>query len=279
MKHHQASGLVLIGSSLGFVAVFSYLAASFGYPDVLDGSAAEVLPAFVAGGAKLRWTWAVYAALPAGLALSALLAAPLLQEGGETKARIGRAAALLAALAMTAGLIRWPTLHHALGIRFMKAGVEERQLLATLFDASNLYLGNVTGEFIGEIALSVWFLTTSLAVLRGIGLRRWLGYLGLVTAVSMTIGAFRNVTSLVDPIAAFNNSLLPLWLVIWGTALLLRRGPSPATSGQRCKEKPGGRQTKGGAPRGLGCFPRGAVSAHQLVDEVLRVQASPEDDV
>lgn len=231
MKHHQASGLVLIASSLGFIAVFSYLAASFGYPDVLDGSAAEVLPAFVAGGAKLRWTWAVYAALPAGLALSALLAAPLLQEGGEAKARIGRAAALLAALAMTAGLIRWPTLHHALGIRFMKAGVEERQLLATLFDASNLYLGNVTGEFIGEIALSVWFLTISLAVLRGIGLARWLGYLGLLTAFSMTIGAFRNVTSLVDPIAAFNNSLLPLWLVIWGTALLSRRERSPARRG------------------------------------------------
>ena len=33
-------GACLIGGALAFVAVFSYLAANFDYPDVLDGAAA-----------------------------------------------------------------------------------------------------------------------------------------------------------------------------------------------------------------------------------------------
>lgn len=46
------------------------------------------------------------------------------------------------------------------------------------------------------------------------------GYVGLFTAVSMTVGAFRNVSHSVDSIAAFNNSLLPIWLIILGVTLM-----------------------------------------------------------
>jgi Domain of unknown function (DUF4386) len=230
MNHQKVSGIVLILTSLGFVAVFGYLAANFGYPAVLDGEAATVLPAFVAGGAKMRWIWAVYAALPSGVALAATLAYPLFRRSGETRARLGLIAAVVAAAAMTAGLMRWPTIHYALGQRFLKAGAEERQLLASLFDAANLYLGNVTGEFIGEVALSVWFAAVGLAIVRGVGIWRWVGYLGLFTAVSMTIGAFRNVTGLVLPVAAVNNNLLPLWLIILGVGLIRARLDSSVAS-------------------------------------------------
>ena len=47
---HRVAGIALIVTSLGFVAVFNYLATHFGYPDVLDGEAERVLPALVAGG-------------------------------------------------------------------------------------------------------------------------------------------------------------------------------------------------------------------------------------
>jgi hypothetical protein len=230
MKQHRIAGLVLIATSLGFVAVFSYLAARFGYPEVLDGTAERVLPAFIAGGAPMRWIWAVYAVLPMGVALSATLAFPLFRSAGETTARLGLVAAVVSAFAMTAGLARWPTFHYALGQRFVKAGSEERQLLSTLFDALNLYLGNVTGEFIGEILLSTWFLSVGLGILRGIGVWRWVGYLGLFTAFAMTVGAFRNVTTAVDVVAALDNSLLPLWLIVLGAALMSTRSSSTAGS-------------------------------------------------
>ena len=115
----------------------------------------------------------------------------------------------------------------ALAERFRGADAGERAELAALFDAANLYLGNVSGEFVGELALAVWFTTISLAVLRGVGLARWLGYFGLVTAVSMAVGAFRNLTSLVQVVADVNNNLLPLWLIVLGVALM--RNGKPAT--------------------------------------------------
>jgi hypothetical protein len=42
-----AGGIALVGGALAFLGVISYLAARFQYPEVLDGSAAEVLPALL----------------------------------------------------------------------------------------------------------------------------------------------------------------------------------------------------------------------------------------
>ncbi|MDB4963790.1 MAG: hypothetical protein JWP01_3789 [Myxococcales bacterium] len=50
----RIGGGALILGSLGFVAAFSYLAVTFGYPDVLDASASSVLPALAAGGSSMR---------------------------------------------------------------------------------------------------------------------------------------------------------------------------------------------------------------------------------
>ncbi|MGZ8435373.1 MAG: hypothetical protein ACXW6T_13695, partial [Candidatus Binatia bacterium] len=38
--------------------------ANFAYPDILDGSAAEVLPRLRSGGSVMRAVWALYALLP-----------------------------------------------------------------------------------------------------------------------------------------------------------------------------------------------------------------------
>src|SRR5689334_13185391 len=60
----RVGGAALIVGALAFVAVFSYLAAEFGYPEVLDGTAADVLPRLLATGAAGRFAWALYAFLP-----------------------------------------------------------------------------------------------------------------------------------------------------------------------------------------------------------------------
>ena len=220
MKTFRLAGITLISTSVGFIAVFSYLAAHFGYPEVLRGTAANVLPALVAGGPTMRAVWAIYAVLPAGVVMAAILAFPLFRRAGERMARLGLVGAVTAAVAMTAGLVRWPTLNYVLGQRFIDAGASERERIAAIFDAGNLYLGTIAGEFIGELGLSLWFFTLSLAILRGVGAWRWTGYAGLFTAASMAVGAFRNLTSWVEPIAALNNSLLGIWLILLGAALV-----------------------------------------------------------
>ena len=54
-----AGGMALIGGALAFLGVFSYLAARFHYPEVLDGNAQDVLPALLATGAMGRAAWAL----------------------------------------------------------------------------------------------------------------------------------------------------------------------------------------------------------------------------
>jgi hypothetical protein len=48
---------------------------------------------------------------------------------------------------------------------------------------------------------------------------RWIGWLGLVTAACGLVGMFRNIIGPVAPIAALNNYLLPVFMIILGIAL------------------------------------------------------------
>ena len=50
--------------ALAFLVVFTYLAANFNYPDVLDGPASTVLPSLLGTGTRGRLVWTIYAFLP-----------------------------------------------------------------------------------------------------------------------------------------------------------------------------------------------------------------------
>src|SRR5947209_19361698 len=56
--------LALVFGALAFMAVFSFLAARFDYPAILDGPANTVLPRLLATGTPGRAAWALYAFLP-----------------------------------------------------------------------------------------------------------------------------------------------------------------------------------------------------------------------
>jgi hypothetical protein len=60
----RVGGASLIGGAVAFMAVFAYLAAAFGYPQILDGTADAVLPRLLATGTIGRAVWALYAFLP-----------------------------------------------------------------------------------------------------------------------------------------------------------------------------------------------------------------------
>ena len=161
----------MAGGAIAFLGVFTYLAARFNYPDVLDGPAATVLPSLLATGQQGRLVWALYAFLPliwvpaAGVATFEALAP--VRRGAMQLALLF---AVVAALAMMLGLMRWPSVH--------------------------------------------WHPP------------RWIGWVGVATAILGLIGMFRNVMSAVAPIAALNNYLLPAFMIILGVALVR----SPAVS-------------------------------------------------
>lgn len=212
----RAGGWALILAAILFIAVFSYLAASFDYPDVLDRPAAEVLPRLIALGTTGRAVWSLYALIPLLLVPAAVGAAIALRGAAPGAARTGAAFAMISAFSMMLGLLRWPSIHWELGRAYVTASPTERPTLDAVFAGLNSYLGNFIGEFVGELALNLFFLLVAYAMLRSVQRPRWLGIGGVLAALIGFVAMFRNVTPTVAFVADANNILLPLWLVILG---------------------------------------------------------------
>jgi hypothetical protein len=186
----RAGGLALIAGAMAFLGVFGFLAARFDYPAVLDGGAAEVLPKLLATGASGRAVWAVYGFLPIIWIPAGVAAFHALRSVREGSARIGMQLAMIAAVSMMLGLLRWPSIHWVLAEAYTGAGRAERAAIASVFAGLNSYLGNYIGEFLGELSVSLFFLLSALAMLaRDSGFPRWMGYLGVVTAAAGLVGS------------------------------------------------------------------------------------------
>ena len=217
----RAGGVALIVGAVAFLGVFAFLAARFDYPAILDGPAAEVLPRLRATGPTGRAVWALYGFLPLVWIPAGVGAFQALRAGHEGGMRIALSFSVVAAIAMMLGLLRWPSIHWVLAEAFAQGGPEERAAIAALFAGLNSYLGNYIGEFLGELSVSLFFLLSALAMFtRETRWPRWMGYLGVGTAVAGLVGMFRNATDMVAPVAAVNNYLLPLWMIIFGVGLL-----------------------------------------------------------
>jgi len=229
----QAGGWSLIGGAIAFLAVFSYLAARFDYPAILDGPASSVLPKLLETGGTGRAVWALYAILPLVWLPAGVGAYRALRRSHPGAMLLALQLASLAAISMMLGLMRWPSVHWHLAQMHSVASTEQRAVIASVFDGLNSYLGNYLGEFLGELCFNAFFLLTGWAMWRsGVG-PRWAGVAGMIVAILGFAGMFRNVTMAVAPIAEINNYLLPLWMIVLGAILLRLR---PAEEGALLRE-------------------------------------------
>lgn len=219
----RVGGAALILAALLFVAVFGMLASSFGYPDVLDGAAADVLPRLLALGESGRAVWALYAVIPLLLVPAGAGASVALGRYSRGAVRAAESFATLAALSMMLGLMRWPSIHWELARAHAQAGIAERHTIGAVFRGLNLYLGNYVGEFLGELCLNLFFLLTAWALIRRGGRGRWMGFSGVAVAVVGLVAMFRNITPAVAAISEVENLLLPLWMLAFGVTLVVMR--------------------------------------------------------
>jgi hypothetical protein len=218
----RAGGWSLIAAAVGFVGVFSYLAARFSYPDVLDGAAADVLPRLLALGDAGRAVWALYAFLPLLLIPAGVGAYAALRDTAPSTMRAALVCSVIAGVSMLLGLARWPSVHWELARAYAGASPESRMAIDAVFNGLNSYLGNYIGEFLGELALNAFFLLSAIGLLRAGRARA--GYAGLAVGAIGMLAAFRNVTPVVSGIADVNNYVLPLWLTVLGVVLIRAPG-------------------------------------------------------
>lgn len=213
----RVGGWSLIAAAIGFMGVFSYLAARFDYPDVLDGAAADVLPQLLALGEPGRVVWVIYAFLPLLLIPAGVGAYAALRASAPNAMRAALAFSVISAVSMLLGLARWPSVHWELARAYTTATPDARVAIEAVFSGLNAYLGNFIGEFLGELSLNVFFLLSAVALVRS-G-RTWVGYGGLTVGAMGLLAAFRNVTPAVALIADINNYVLPFWLIVMGVVL------------------------------------------------------------
>lgn len=219
----RVGGLALVVGAIAFMAVFSFLAARFDYPAILDGTASDVLPRLLATGASGRAAWALYAFLPLIWIPAGVGAYFALRHFYPGAMLLALQCTVVAAVSMMLGLMRWPSVHWQLAQLHATATAEQQQLIAAIFDGLNTYLGNYIGEFLGELCFNTFFLLSGWALLRSRATPTWVGILGLVTAAAGFVGMFRNITGVVAPVAAINNYLLPVWMIMFGVVLLRLR--------------------------------------------------------
>jgi hypothetical protein len=219
----RVGGLALIFGALAFMAVFAFLAARFDYPAVLDGPARTVLPKLLATGAAGRAAWALYAFLPLIWIPAGVGAYLALRRSHQGAMLLALQCAVVAALSMMLGLMRWPSVHWHLAQLHATGSAEQRQVIATVFDGLNTYLGNYIGEFLGEFSFNMFFLLSAWALLRSRAAPAWVALFGLAVAGAGFAGMVRNVTAAVAPVAAANNYLLPLWMIVFGVVLLRQK--------------------------------------------------------
>lgn len=224
-------GISLIVATVLFAAVFIYLASAFDYPAVLERPASEVLPRLLSLGATGRLVWLLYGVIPLLLIPTALGVNEAVRRTMPSLGRISLWLAAISALAMMTGLLRWPTLQWSLAEAWPSASDITREAIAARFAGANLYLGNVVGEFIGELSLNAFFLVASLALARQPRLA-WLRWFGLAAGALGWTAMLRNITPAVSTIASINNSVLPLWMLALGGALIF-------TASRRSDQAPG----------------------------------------
>jgi hypothetical protein len=227
-------GASLLTATLLFSAVFVHLAHGFGYPGVLDQPAAQVLPRLLALGPSGRAVWLLYGLIPLLLVPTALGVHAAARQAAPLAARAALVAAVLSALAMMAGLLRWPSLHWQLASAYAAASPAAREAIGAVFDASNSYLGNFIGEFLGELFLNAFFVCAAIALTRAAsGPGRWLLLLGASASLLGGLAMLRNAVAWAGPFAALNNAVLPIWMLVLGVVLLRHRpGAAHRVEGQ-----------------------------------------------
>jgi hypothetical protein len=223
------AGALLTAIPVVFMAGFTGLQMTFGYPDILRQPAGEVLTSFAAGGVDLHLYW--YAMFLSALALvAASIAAGLtFWKRDPLLAGLSIGFGALAGLVQGLGLLRWVILVPMLAAHYLAPGATEIDKATTVavFDFANQYLGAGVGEHVGYMFTAVWTALISALIFRD---HKIVASAGLVIAAGVAFGLLEPFgVGLAGAVVAISFSLWAVWALIVGVTIL--RGKSEAVVG------------------------------------------------
>jgi hypothetical protein len=224
------TGALLIALPVAYNVLYTLLARSFDYPDILRRPTAEVLARFQTGGSRLIMTWWGFAMSAVLLAPTAVLVSATLPDANTTVLALATSVGILAALVQFLGLIRWPFAvpHLARTAADPATSVAQKEAVDVTFQTLNRYLGVAVGEHLGYLFTGVWTGLVGLAVIQSEVLHPAYGVGGLILAPLFFLCSFEFVGSFEPKGWKLAGSLVPityiawsLWLMATGIALLV----------------------------------------------------------
>lgn len=230
MSVEVLTGVVLIVLPVAYNVLYTLLARSFDYPDVLRRSTADVLERFAAGGSRLVLTWWGFAMSAVLLAPAAVLVSHTLGDANATVLSLATTIGVLAALVQFLGLIRWPFAvpHLARTMNDPATTGTTREAVDVTFQTLNRYLGVAVGEHFGYMFTGLWTGLVSIAVIQSDLLNGLFGVVGLILAPLFLVGSMEFVGANEKQGWKFAGALVPfayigwsLWLLLLGAAILV----------------------------------------------------------
>jgi Domain of unknown function (DUF4386) len=222
----RVTGWLLVIGAVTFAVAATILSSTFNWPDILREPPQVVLPAFVAGGTSLVWTWFAVAWTYAILLVPILLLPAAL---GRRDDPVLRAATFVGAASVLLGLIgflRWVFVVPALAGSYASGDPTTQAAVAAAWTAQHQFGGALLGEHLGQLLAIGWSITISVIILRSRMLPRWVGWAGLVASVLYLFNQGDILATAVDGFPVFDlagflgSTLWGLWVIALGVAVL-----------------------------------------------------------
>jgi hypothetical protein len=230
----RATGALLVVGALAFGGAATTLSATFDWPDVLREPADVVLPAVVAGGTSLIWTWFATAWTYAILLVPILLLPAVLGQRSDPVLRVATWAGATSVVLSLIGFLRWVFVVPPLAESYVGGDAVTRAAVEAAWTAQHQFGGALLGEHLGQLLAVAWSVAVSVAVLRTRVLPRWVGAAGLlVSALYLTNQGDILATAVPgfpvwDLGGLIGSTTWGLWVAALGVMLLLRQPVRPA---------------------------------------------------
>ena len=225
----RVTGWLLVLGAVTFAVAATVLSSTFNWPDILREPPQVVLPAFVAGGTSLVWTWFAVAWTYAILLVPMLLLPAALGRRDDPVLRaatfVGAASVLLSLI----GFLRWVFVVPALAGSYVRGDPTTQAAVAAAWTAQHQFGGALLGEHLGQLLVIGWSVTVSLLILRTGMLARWVGWAGLVASVLYMTGQGDILATAIPGFPVWDlggllgSTLWGLWVIGLGVTLLRTR--------------------------------------------------------
>jgi hypothetical protein len=178
----RTTGGLFIAGALAFAGAATVLSSTFEWPDVLREPADVVLPAFVAGGTSLVWTWFATAWTYAVLIVPILMLPAVLGRPNDPVLRAATYVGATSVVLSLIGFLRWVFVVPPLADSYVTGDATTRAAVDAAWTAQHQFGGALLGEHLGQLLVIGWSVTLSIVILRSRVLPRWLGVTGLAVS-------------------------------------------------------------------------------------------------